>query len=262
MARRRFRLDRVGILLLGVAVGFFVALLFVYVYINRARTRVVEERIRVALGLPEQAFELERIEPDGTLRIALHDVAFLDRNRDTILSAPLARARLVTSTLNGGAIVFDQGEVVRPYLRLQRDAKGDWNALQIFAVEAAGAPVRGVPGAPQPQGRTFDFRGLRIVDGRVRMVTPTTPPAPGTQPKYVPGRPPEKVRYAGRWLSVHTLENFDANLALVRVKGEGGWRVEIGSASARVTNPDTRIENLAGFLDQDASQNLRFAIRE
>ena len=143
MARRRRRLGRVGLLVLGAVAGFVVTLLLVYSFIQRARTRVVEERVRIALGLPQQAFSLEDIEPDGTLRIALHDVAFLDRNRDTILSAPLARARLVTSTLNGGAIVFDQGEVVRPYLRLQRDAKGEWNALQIFAVEAGGQPVRG-----------------------------------------------------------------------------------------------------------------------
>ena len=262
MARRRFRLDRAGVLLLGVVAGFVLSLLFVYTYVNRARTRVVEERVRLALGLPADAFTLERIEPDGTLRIALHDVAFLDRNRDTILSAPLARARLVTSTLNGGgAIVFDQGEVVRPYLRLQRDAKGEWNALQIFAVEAGGAPVRGAAGTPQ-QGRTFDFRGIRIVDGRVRMVTPSTAPVAGPQPRYASGRAPERVRYGGRWLSVHTLTGFDADLALVRVKGAGGWRVEIGSAHADVTNPDTRIEAFAGWLDQDASQNLRFSIRE
>ncbi|MFL5538670.1 MAG: translocation/assembly module TamB domain-containing protein [Longimicrobiaceae bacterium] len=261
-ARRRFRLDRIGVLLLGVAVGFLVAFLFVYVYVTRARNRVVEERVRLALGLPAQAFELEKIEPDGSLRIALHDVAFLDRNRDTILSAPLARARLITSTLNGGgAIVFDQGEVVRPNLRLQRDAKGEWNALQIFAVEAGGQPVRGVAGE-QPQGRTFDFRGIRIVDGRVRMVTPTTPPPPGPRPRYASGRTPERVRYRGRWLAVHTLENLDANLALVRVKGEGGWRVDVGSLTARVTNPDTRIEALAGSFEQDSRQNLRFAVRE
>jgi translocation and assembly module TamB len=259
--RRRLRLDRVGLLLLGVAAGFVVSLLVLYLWFSRARTRVVEERVRLSLGLPAEAFTLEEIEPDGTLRIALHDVAFLDRNRDTILSAPVARARLVTSTLNGGAIVFDQGEVVRPYLRLQRDANGEWNALQILAVEAGGQPVRGVNGQ-QPRGRTFDFRGLRIVDGRVRLVTPTTPPPPGPRPRYASGRAPERVRYGGRWLSVHTLEDFDANLALVRVKGEGGWRVEIGSARARVTNPDTRIDALAGWLEQDARQNLRFAIRE
>jgi autotransporter translocation and assembly factor TamB len=262
MARRRFRLDRVGLLLLGTLLGFVLAGGGVYVYINHARSRVVEERIRIALGLPREAFELERVEPDGTLRIALRQVAFLDRNRDTILSAPLARARLITSTLNGGgAIVFDQGEVIRPYLRLSRDRKGEWNALQIFQVEAAGQPVRGV-GGQQAKGRTFDFRGIRLVDGRARIVTPTTAPAPGPQPKYVPGRPPERVRYAGQWLSVHTLSNLDGDLSLVRVKGEGGWRVEIGSMTAAVANPDTRIDALAGWLDQDAAQNLRFDIRE
>lgn len=262
-ARRRRHLGRVGLLVLGALGGFVVSLLLVYLFVNRARTRVVEERVRVALGLPAQAFTLENIEPDGTLRIALHDVAFLDRNRDTILSAPLARARLITRTLNGGgAIVFDQGEIIRPTLRLQRDANGQWNALQIFAVEAGGKPVRGAGTGQAQQGRTFDFRGLRLVDGRARIVTPTTAPASGPQPKYVPGRAPEKVRVAGRWLAVHTITGLDADLPLVRVKGEGGWRVEIARANAAVSNPDTRIENLAGFVDQDAAQNLRFAIRE
>ena len=259
MARRRRRLDRVGLLLLGAAAGFVVSLLFVYLYVQHARTRVVEERVRIALGLPAQAFTLEDIEPDGTLRIALHDVAFLDRNRDTILSAPLARARLVSSTVNGSVVVFDQGEVIRPYLRLQRDRNGQWNALQIFAVEAGGKPVRGT-GAGQ-KARTFDFRGLRLVDGRARIVTPTTAPV-RPQPRYVPGRPPEVVRAGGQWLAVHTLTGLDANLALVRVKGEGGWRVEIAGARAAVTNPDTRIEALAGTVEQDARQNLSFDIRE
>jgi len=257
MARRRRRLDRVGLLVLGAVVGFVVSLLFVYVYIQRARTRVVEEQVRLALGLPSQAFELERIEPDGTLRIALRDVAFLDRNRDTILSAPLARARLISRTLNGGTIVLDQGEVIRPYLRLRRDGRGQWNALQIFAVEAAGKPVAG----ENAKARTFDFRGIRLVDGRARIVTPTTPPVT-PQPRYVPGRLPEKVRSGGQWLAVHTLSNLDANLSLVRVKAEGGWRVEIASANASVSNPDTRIEALAGVVDQDNQQNLRFDIRE
>ncbi|HET7232813.1 MAG TPA: translocation/assembly module TamB domain-containing protein [Longimicrobium sp.] len=262
MARRRRRLGRVGLLVLGAVAGFVVTLLLVYFFIQRARTRVVEERVRIALGLPQQAFSLEDIEPDGTLRIALRDVAFLDRNRDTIVSAPLARARLITSTINGSTIVFDQGEIIRPYLRLQRDRNGQWNALQIFAVEAGGKPVRGVGGADAPKARTFDFRGLRLVDGRARIVTPTTPPTGGAQPKYIPGRAPEKVRAGGQWLAVHTLSGLDADLALVRVKGEGGWRMEINSANAAVSNPDTRIENLAGFVDQDAAQNLRFAIRE
>lgn len=262
MARRRLRIGRIGFLLLGILAGLIVTLGGVYLYVQHARTRVIEERVRIALGLPARAFTLEKVEPDGTLRIALHDVAFLDRNRDTILSAPLARARLLATTLNGHApVVFDQGEVIRPFLRLSRDRKGEWNALQIFAVEAAGKPVNGVAGQTQ-KGTTFEFRGIRLVDGRVRMVTPATAPAPGPPPRYASGRTPETVRYRGQWLSVHTLSRVNGDLALVRVKGEGGWRVDIGSFTADVANPDTRIEALAGSFDQDARQNLRFAIRE
>src|ERR1044072_1942648 len=99
MARRR--LDRVGLLLLGVALGFALSLLVVYLYVNAARKRVVEDRVRVALGLPKEAFELEDIEADGSLRILLRDVVFLDKSGDTIVSAPSARARLLASTLNG-----------------------------------------------------------------------------------------------------------------------------------------------------------------
>ena len=166
--RRRVALGRVGLLLIGTAVGFVLSLAFVYLYVQKARHRVVEERVRLALGLPADAFTLEKVEPDGTLRIALQNIAFLDRNRDTILSAPLARARLITSSLNGGgAIVFDQGEVIRPYLRLRQDERGEWNALQIFAVEANGAPVRGVAGRAPQKGNTFDFRGIRLVEDDV-----------------------------------------------------------------------------------------------
>jgi hypothetical protein len=59
MARPRRRLDRVGLLILGVVVGFVVSLLFVYLYISHARSRVIEEKVRIALGLPAQAFSLE-----------------------------------------------------------------------------------------------------------------------------------------------------------------------------------------------------------
>src|SRR3712207_4522814 len=121
----RRRLDRVALLVLGVLAGFLGTFLVVYLYVNAARTRVVEERVRVALGLPEQAFKLEDVEPDGSLRILLRDVAFLDRNRDTIVASPVVRARLLAGSLAGdGPIVFDEGEVVRPKLSMVQDARG------------------------------------------------------------------------------------------------------------------------------------------
>ena len=38
-----------------------------------------------------------------------------------------------------GIYPFDEGEVLRPNLRLVQDARGAWNVFQIFAVEAGGA---------------------------------------------------------------------------------------------------------------------------
>ena len=64
MAVRRRHLGRVGLLVLGAIGGFVVSLLLLYLFVQRARTRVVEERVRVALGLPAQAFTLENIERD------------------------------------------------------------------------------------------------------------------------------------------------------------------------------------------------------
>ena len=262
MARRR--LDRVGLLLLGVALGFALSLLVVYLYVNAARKRVVEDQVRVALGLPEQAFELEDIEADGSLRILLRDVVFLDKSGDTIVSAPVARARLLASTLNGtGPIVFDEGEVLRPNLRLVQDARGAWNVFQIFAVEAGGQPVRR-PGAngDEAAARPLVFRDLRIVDGRARVSTPSpTGPRPGPPARYASGGTPEVVRYGGRWVSLHYVTDLDATLGMVRVGGTTGWRVEIQRASAKVTNPDTRIEALAGWMEDRGDQKIRFDLQ-
>ncbi|HYJ78214.1 MAG TPA: hypothetical protein VEW03_01325, partial [Longimicrobiaceae bacterium] len=257
MARRGT--DRVGLLLLGVMAGFVLTFALVYLSVNRARHRAVEERVRVALGLPRQAFELEEVEPDGSLRILLRRVAFLDPAGDTIVSAPVARARLLAASLAGsGPIVFDQAEVVSPYLRLAQDARGEWNALQIVAAEADGQPV-GV--GEEARGRPLVFRGLRIVDGRARIVTPADPPAARPPARFAAGPRPEVVRSGGRWVSVHTLAGLDATLGTVRVGGGGGWRVEIERASARVTNPDTRIQALAGWFEDRGDGRIHFALQ-
>ncbi|HEX2202137.1 MAG TPA: translocation/assembly module TamB domain-containing protein [Longimicrobium sp.] len=261
MARRR-RADRVGLLLGGLLVGFVLTLLFIYGYVQRNRNRVVEERVRVALGLPEEAFELESVEEDGSLNIVLRDVAFLDRGRDTIVSAPLARARLIASSLTGdGPYILDQGEIIRPYLRLRQEPDGEWNVFRIVAVEAGGRPVGGAAGDPDaPAARPIVFRGIRIVDGRARVATPYAAPAGEPSARFANLRQPERVRYAGRTYTIRTLTDIDARLAMVRMGGAGGYRVEIASASASVTNPDTRIEALAGWIEDRGDQVVRFDV--
>ena len=69
MARRRA--DRIGLLFLGIVAGFALTVLALYLFVRSAQNRRISERVQVALGLPPEAFELERVHPDGALQIAL-----------------------------------------------------------------------------------------------------------------------------------------------------------------------------------------------
>ncbi len=194
-SRRRRRLDRVGLLLLGLLVGFGLTAVIAFWYIDRARTRVVEERVQVALGLPDEAFELEEVEEDGSLRILLRQVVLLDEAGDTVVSAPTARARLDAATLSAeaGPIVVDDVVVERPYLRLLQRANGEWNYTDLLRAEVAGAPLER-PGDGEAK-RPIAIRGMRIVDGRARIATPYRAPA-NPNARFANLKQPERVRTA------------------------------------------------------------------
>ena len=257
MSPRR-RLDRVGLLLLGLLAGIVLSALSLYWFVDRSRTRQVEERVQVALGLPDEAFELEDVEEDGSLRIVLRQVAFLDKAGDTIVSAPAARGRLVARTLSAddGPIVIDQVVLERPTMRLLQRASGDWNFFDIIKAEAAGAPLT-VP--EEEQSRPIAFQGMRVTDGTVRIATPyAAPPNPPTG--RLAARQPERVRSGGRTYTVRWMRNVDATLPLVRIGPNGGWRAEVAALTADVTNPDTRVQQLAGWFESDPDKTLRFDI--
>lgn len=255
-------MDRVGVLLLGLLVGFGLTAAIVFWYINRARTRVIEEQVQVRLGLPDEAFELEEVEEDGSLRILLRQVALLDARGDTVVSAPVARGRLAAGTLSAesGPIVMDQVVVERPFLRLLQRANGEWNYTDIFKAEAAGQPVR-LAGEDGEAGRPIAIRGMRIIDGRARIATPYQAP-PNPNARFANLRQPERVRTPAGVYTIRWLNDVQATLPLVRVGGAGGWRVEVASLTASVTNPDTRIQRFAGWFEQDADQTLRFDVAE
>ncbi|HEV3052421.1 MAG TPA: hypothetical protein VGX50_19065, partial [Longimicrobium sp.] len=259
-SRRRRGLDRVGLLLLGLLVGFGLTAAVLFWYVDRARTRVVEERVQVALGLPDEAFELEEVEEDGSLRIRLRQVALLDQAGDTVVSAPSAQARLIAASLSAetGPMVVDQVVVDRPYLRLVQRANGEWNYTDILKAEAAGAPVQ-VAGADGEAKRPLAIRGMRIINGRARIATPYRAPAKPNA-RFASLKQPERVRTAAGVYTVRWLNNVQASLPLVRVGGAGGWRVEVASLTANVTNPDTRIQQFAGWFEQDLDETLRFDI--
>jgi len=250
----------VGLLLLGLLVGFGLTAAILFWYVDRARTRVVEERVQVALGLPDEAFELEEVEEDGSLRILLRQVVLVDQRGDTVVSAPTARARLIAATLSAesGPMVVDEVVVERPYLRLLQRANGEWNYTDLLRAEAAGAPLE-TPGEDGEAKRPIAIRGMRIIDGRVRVATPYRAPA-NPNPRFASLKQPERVRTAGGVYTVRWLNDVQASLPLVRVGGAGGWRVEVASLTARVTNPDTRIQQFAGWFEQDLDKTLRFDI--
>ncbi|HEY0035553.1 MAG TPA: hypothetical protein VGB66_02635, partial [Longimicrobium sp.] len=183
--RRRRRLGRVALLLLGTLAGFAVTAAAIWWYIGRQRTRVVEEQVRVRLGLPEEAFELEEVEDDGSLRILLRQVVFLDQAGDTVITAPVARGRLIAGTMQAqdGPIVVDQVAIDRPYMRLLQRANGEWNYTDIMKVEVGGKEVA-VPGQDEEKPRVLHFRGLRITDGRARIARPYVAPATAPNARF------------------------------------------------------------------------------
>lgn len=252
-------MHRAGLVLLGVLAGVVLSALLLFWFVDRSRTRQVEERMEVALGLPEEAFELEKVEEDGSLRIVLRDVAFLDRAGDTIVSAPAARGRLIARTLSAdeGPIVIDQVVLEEPFLRLLQRPDGEWNFVDIFKAEAAGQPLN-VP--EEEQSRPIAFRGMRVVDGTVRVATPYEPPPNPPTGRLASLDQPERVRSGGRTYTIRWLRDVDALLPLVRVGGEGGWRAEVARFNANVTNPDTRITQLAGWIEASPDETIRFDI--
>ncbi|HEX5725009.1 MAG TPA: hypothetical protein VFX98_06060, partial [Longimicrobiaceae bacterium] len=175
MARRRRALTRASLLLLGALAGVLVVGLFAWGYLERSRRQAVAaERVSAALGLPRQAFELEDVERDGSLAITLKEVAFLDRAGNPIVTAPEARVRFDARSLAGeGPVVLEDGVITRPTLNLVQGPDGEWNVFQIFRVTAQGNEVR----APdEAGGRPLAFRGVRVVGGRARILTPYQPP--------------------------------------------------------------------------------------
>lgn len=258
----RRRLGRIGLLLLGLLVGFALTLSSVWIFVRRTqRMEVAEERISMALGLPRQAFEVQKVDEDGSLSIALRNVAFLDQNGDTIVSAPIARGTLDARSVNGtGAYVLRDAELVRPDLRLSQDAKGEWNVFQIVVAEADGTRVGG--GGDAPAARPIVIRGLRIVDGRARIAYPLESRPAAPTGRFASLKQPEIRREGGRWVRISYLSDLDAFLPYVRVGGNRGWRVEVGDASANVRNPDTRIASVRGVFEDRGDQVIRFNLAE
>lgn len=255
MAATSPRAARLGFLAAGLLLGLVLALLAVRLYVREAERERVEAAIRVRIGLPEEAFELEEVYPDRTVRAALRDVAVVDRAGDTIVAAPRLRMVFDPRSLAGeGPLEFRDVVVEAPVLRLVQERDGSWNLARAFALEAAGERV--LPGGAEEVGRGFVLRGVRLVGGHALVATPWDPADSASL--LSPPRP-RLARLAGTTMLVRTARDVDASLPVVRFGGTRGWRVEVADLNARLTAPDVRLAALRGWAEQ-AGEGFRFAL--
>ncbi|MDP9348883.1 MAG: hypothetical protein M3P24_07070, partial [Gemmatimonadota bacterium] len=245
--------NRLGLLAAGLLLGLILALVAVRLYVREAERERVEAAIRERIQLPREAFRVERINPDRSIRASLRRVAVLDRAGDTIVSAPRVRVVFDPASLAGeGPLVFRDVDVERPTLRLVQGRNQEWNVAQAFALEADGTPVRG-RGAEEA-GRGVVLRGMRITGGRLLLAMPWTP-----EDSLLAGADPRIVRMAGTRMLVRTARELEARVALTRFGGTRGWRVEVSDATALLAEPRVGRLALRGWAEEEGD-GFRFGL--
>jgi translocation and assembly module TamB len=229
----------------ALVVGLLFGLLFVglvgWFYTQAARERALRLELLRELDLPPEAFRLESVS-GGTVRVAARNVVLLDAAGDTILSAPTARLSFADDVLEGtGPIVLSDVELQNPFLRLVQLPAGDWNIQRAMRVTVDDREI-----TPPDEGRPIVLAGVRITGGRALIATPWAPEAE-------PAFGVEDLRLAtigGRSYRVRSMQAVDARMPRVRVGGGLPWRIEIADLSARLTDPDLRLAQLRGVLEE------------
>ncbi|HEX6069797.1 MAG TPA: hypothetical protein VFZ18_08235, partial [Longimicrobiaceae bacterium] len=252
MARRHWR--RLGMALAGLAVGAVIAGLAAYVYFRSVTDFGIAETVLRTIDLPREAFEIEEVEGDSIAVVTVDDVLIRSTGGDTIVAAPEADFRLRLTSLSGeGPIVLDEVRLRRPYVNIVQDRDGETNLAQVMVVSAGGQEIGG-----DAAGRPIELRDVRLADARVRVLTPYVPDSAATAP-------PEGIRLVtmgGAPMRERRARDLDAALPLVRVGGDRGWRVEVGALSATLTDPEVRVDNLAGFAEGRTDGPIGFAVTD
>nr|MDQ3389400.1 hypothetical protein [Gemmatimonadota bacterium] len=253
MPRPPSRRPRLGFLLAGLLLGFSVLFLVVRLFVHEAELERVEASLRERVRLPEEAFELEEILPDRSLRIALREVAILGEAGDTVVSAP--RMRLVfdaASLVGDGPLVFRDVVVEDPLLSLVKQADGEWNVMRAFELQVAGETV----GGAEEVGRGIILGDVRITGGRLLLATPWNP---ADSASLLASPDPQLAQIGGSTMVVRTARALEARIPMARFGGEDGWRVEIAQATALLTDPEVGEVALRGWAEE-AGEGFRFAL--
>ena len=246
------RAEQGALALAGLLAGGVVAVLLVLAYLRLAADAELAERVLRVIDLPASAFDLERMEGDSVAVVSAADVLIRSEEGDTIVSAPTARLRLRLSSLSGdGPIVADEVRLPRAYLNMVQEADGELNLSQTLVVTAGGEPVEAEGGRP------IELRDIRIEDGRIRVLTPYTPDTAGVVPPDM-----RLVRHGGALMRERWARNVDGRIDRVRFGGGEGWQVQVAALSADLTDPTTRLVNLAGSARASEDGPIAFDLRQ
>jgi hypothetical protein len=252
MPRFNWRGRRAGTVLIGFLLGVLFVGLTIFFYTQAAREAALREAFQRQLDLPPDAFRLTEV-ADGRLRVSVRNFTLLDPAGDTVLSAPLAIFSVASDVLDGvGPIVLSDVELRDPFLRLVQLPPGEWNIQRSLRAVVDDAPV-----TDPADDRPIELRDVRISNGRILLATPWDPADPLTPV-------PADVRlaqYAGEAYRVRTARSVDGRLPLVRVGGPEGWRAEVASLTALLSDPDLRLAQLRGTF-QEATDGVGFVVRE
>lgn len=259
MAARMSRVSRdAGLVLAGLILGLVAVLLVVYVYYRGVSEIQSTARLLHRLNLPTETLQLEKLEGDSVAQVLVHDLLIRGRAGDTIVYAPTARFRLDLTTISGSRpTTLSQVELTNPYLNVVQGPNGDLNLAQAMVVTAGGEAI-----LPEDQGAGFLLRDVRITGGRVRLATPWVPDSlPVRAEKRAPVR---LARVGGATMRIRGVRDLNARLPLVRFGGNSRWRADIGSLSARLTDPERRLLAMRGTIEATnaAGDAARFRLDE
>ncbi|HET6231660.1 MAG TPA: hypothetical protein VFE05_16420, partial [Longimicrobiaceae bacterium] len=262
MASRRERARRAGLLLLGLVVGLGVTVLGLLTYVNHVRHARTEALVSARLGLPREAFSLERITVDGHVVGSLSRVALLARGGDTVATAPEVTFSFDARSLAGkGPIEFDAMEVRRPFIRLAQARDGTWNFSRIWRVQAGGKDVKLAAANNAADSRPYVVRNARIVDGRASVAMLAGPvPDSGTALFAAEGGAP-RVRVGRQVMTVRHVTGINGTLSSIRFGGADGWKIDVGSLTAKADHPDLHVAQLAGTVGSRDGERIDFDIR-
>ncbi len=250
MSRRGLR--RAGLVLAGVVMGLFGLAIGLWFYLEAARVDEIRSNIGARLQVVREAIVAVDVVAEDALRVVLRDVVLFDEAGDTVVASPRVALTLDATTLEGdGAIEFFDVELTDPYARLLQAPSGAWNFEGPLGLAAGGAPVEAEGGRP------LHFRGITLSDGRALIAMPAGAPA---EPEAAFAINLPRTTIGGVPYQVYDVANLDAELPFVRIGGPQGWRLEIESLAASLREPEMRIDQLAGSIEQEGEDGVRFAL--